>query len=81
MPGRACAIFLKRGITFWPALADVSMNMTSLYSFARASPSSVLTSLRVSSAHVPLIAQVCLVADERDDHVVASLGAHVFHPL
>jgi len=44
IPGRAWAILLKRAFTLWPAFADVSMNMT-LYSFARRSPSSVVTCL------------------------------------
>ncbi len=44
MPGNANAIFLKRDLTFKPAFADVSTNMT-LYSLARLSPSSVVTCL------------------------------------
>lgn len=45
MPGRACAMRLNKALTLWPALADVSINMTLLYSLARCSPSSVDTSL------------------------------------
>lgn len=56
------------------------MNMTLLYSLARCSPSSVDTSL-CEQTHVPLVAQIGLVANQRNNHLVATLGTHILDPF
>lgn len=83
------AIFLNSVLTLWPALAEVSIDITPC-SFARLSRSSGVTWLSktgewlslVNHWHdTPLVIQICLVPHKHNNNVLPSLISHIIDPL